>query len=164
MKKRTLLFFIVGVSVAGISKLNAQFRVGGGLVYGTEIENIGINANGEYKFNDQWAVAPGLTYFLPKDIGGLDYTWFEFNANARYYFDATSVEPYVLGGLNFASLSIDYPDFYGYGNTSGTEVGLNLGGGVNFDIGSNVSPYGELRYVIGEADQLVIGGGVRFAF
>ncbi|MTI21424.1 hypothetical protein E1176_10375, partial [Fulvivirga sp. RKSG066] len=96
----------------------------------------------------------------------LDYKWFEFNANGHYYFDVeSSVEPYALGGLNFAFLSIDYYDFFGsegVRNVSETYVGLNLGGGVNFNIDSSIQPYGELRLVLGEADQLVIGGGIRY--
>ena len=137
----------------------AQTRVGGGLVYGTEIENIGINLNGQYFIKENIAIAPGLNYFFPKALGsGFDLNWFEINANGHYYFNTGSIEPYALAGLNFAFLSVKSS----FGDSSNTEVGLNLGGGANFDIGSSIKPFGELRIVIGDADQLVLGGGVRF--
>jgi hypothetical protein len=43
------------------------------------------------------------------------------------------------------------------------EVGINLGVGANFPINSKLTPYAELKYVAASTDQLVIGGGVKFA-
>ena len=43
--------------------------LGGGLAYGGEIKNVGIQSRGDFQFGDYWAVAPHLTYFLPKTVG-----------------------------------------------------------------------------------------------
>lgn len=167
MRKQILALLLVLVASLALSLPSvAQTRIGGGLVYGTEIENPGINAHGEIFLNEQWAIAPGIVYFFPKKIvEDLDFKWFEINANAHYYFEADGVEPYALGGLNIAMVSVDFPNFFTgeVESETSTEVGLNIGGGVNFNTGGNLKPFGELRYVIGDADQLVIGAGIRFA-
>ena len=169
-RKLLPLLVITFIALLSSTYSNAQAKIGGGLVYGSEIETIGININGQYFINDNLAIAPGFNYFFPRNIvADLDYKWFEFNANAHYYFDVSSesVEPYALGGLNFAFLTVDYySGFFGSGDGVETEtetyVGLNLGGGVNFNIDSSIQPFAELRLVLGEADQVVIGGGVRY--
>jgi len=171
MKNKALLVLVILIAGLSFSTQAQTMKVGGGFVYGSEIENVGINVNGQYFLNDQWAIAPGFNYFFPKNFAGdLDYRWFEFNANGHYYFNVSSdaIEPYALGGLNFAFISVDYyTGFSGFGvgeveSETTTEVGLNLGGGINFNIGSNLQPFGELRLVVSEADQIVIGGGVRY--
>ncbi len=163
---RNKILILIGIAIiASCSQSFAQTKLGGGLAYGSEIENVGINVHGEYFFNEQWSGEVGFVYFLPKNIvGDLNLKWFEINTNAHYYFDVDNVEPYAIGGLNIAIVSSDFVNpFTGeQSSVSNTEVGLNIGGGVSFDIGSAVKPFGELRYVLGDADQLVIGGGVRF--
>jgi len=147
-----ILFFAAAINV------QAQTRVGAGLAYGTEIEKMGINVNSQIFVKENIAIAPGIVYFFPKNLGsGFDFNWFDINLNGHYYFALNSVQPYALAGLNFAILSIDS----GFGSANNTEIGLNLGGGVNFLIGGKLIPFGELRIVVGNADQLVFGGGVR---
>ena len=158
MKRKFLTITALLMFVFAFNSM-AQTRVGAGLAYGTEIENLGINANAQFFINDNIAIAPGLVFFFPKDAGfGIDINWFDFNANGHYYFKRGSVEPYVLAGLNFARIKVESGSF----DSSNTEIGLNIGGGANFDIGSSIMPFGELRIVVGDADQLVIAGGVRF--
>ena len=62
-KKVITLILILFSSIS----LKAQISVGGGLVYGTEIENIGISVNGLYEVNETWKAAPTFTYFLEKN-------------------------------------------------------------------------------------------------
>ena len=162
-KKTTLLITVLALTFTfAVQNAIAQTRIGGFLAYGTEIETLGLGAVGEFFVNENIAIAPGLLYFFPKDLGGYDYTWFEINANGEYYFTTSgSAQVYGLAGLNFAFVSVDLPAAFG-GNASSTEVGLNLGVGSNFDIGSSVLPFAELRFVIGNADQLVLSGGVKW--
>ena len=44
-----------------INQANAQFSIGPGVVYGNEINNIGFNANVNYKINEKLAVAPSIS-------------------------------------------------------------------------------------------------------
>lgn len=73
-----------------------------------------------------------FTFFFP-DVEGLDY-W-ELNGNITYAIpvEGSSVAPFFLGGLNVAHVSVDG---VGIGDSSNTELGLNLGGGIKFDAGT----------------------------
>ena len=148
MKKTGLLIlFVIGALTCSFG----QSRVGGGFAYGTEVEEFGLNVNGEFFFKDNLAVSPGFIYFFAED----PFNWWELNANLHIYFaEGSAVSAYGLGGINLATLGFD-------GN-SNTEFGLNLGVGTNFDINSAVTPFTQIRFVIGDADQAVFSFGVRF--
>ncbi len=162
--------FIAGFNFGTATDLKAQasegaMRVGGQLGFGTSIESLGIGARFDYAVTDQILLAPDLMYFFGKSESGIDFDWFDINLNGNYLFDIgnPNIIPYALAGLNFAILSSDYD---GSGSpidvsSSSTEVGLNLGGGADFPLGT-LTAFGELRFVLGDADQLVIAGGVKF--
>lgn len=109
--------------------------------------------------------------FTPEISGAADFAiyfpenfdWWELNANVHYDFLAEDgMKVYGLGGLNYATMSFSV-DFGEFGSASGSnsEVGLNLGGGAEFDVDfANV--YTELKYVLGNADQLALSAGLRF--
>lgn len=136
---------------------SAQLLVGGGVGYSLEAEEIGINVRGVYGFNDAWRGQAGFTYYLVGEALNLS----ELNLNANYVF---SGEPggtlfYGLAGLNFFRAAIDLGSL---GKASSTETGLNLGGGANFAISDRTAIYGEVKYIIGDADGLVLKAGVLF--
>ena len=171
IEKGIILIFILALTATS-QKLQAQAAIGGGLAYGTEIESAGININGTYKINENIALAPGLIYYFPKAYFA-DYKlkWLEVDLNGHYYFNTSgNVKPYALAGLNFSFITFPTYNFSGFfGGTSDvenettTKVGLNLGGGVEFDLDAPVKPFGQLSYsVIDTFDQLVIVAGVRF--
>lgn len=148
---------------------NAQenTRIGAMLAYGTEIENIGIGANAEFPIMENLTLAPSFTYFLPKDESSIvKTTFFELNANANYYFlqdDSFSI--YGLAGLNYTNVKVKVEDFgLGFGDASVSEgkIGLNIGGGVNFNLDKNWTPFTELKYVVSNFDQLVLVAGIKF--
>lgn len=178
MKKLILSICLLALTFL-TQKTNAQTTVGGGIAYGTEIENMGINLTGQYFIKDNLAIAGSFTYYFPKDFGndlginGEDYKikWYEINANVNYYFDIPgNIKPYGLGGLNFSIVSIptfDFGGFFGGGgngvkNVSTSKIGLNIGGGADFDLGKNFTPFAQLKYVLSDFDQLQILAGVRF--
>lgn len=146
-----MLFFTNSNALA-----QSDFKAGGGLVYGTEIEAIGIQGSGVYSFTETLRGAADLTIFFPDDTPqGLDRSFWTINANVHYLFmaeEATTV--YGLGGLNYATSET--------GSFSNSEAGLNLGGGAEFGVGFG-DIYVEAKYVVSDFDQLVLGGGVRFA-
>ena len=41
-------------------------------------------------------------------------------------------------------------------------MGIYIGAWANFDIDERVTPFAELKYILGGFDQLVLGVGVRF--
>lgn len=140
-----------------------QWRLGGGLVFGTEIESLGLQFRGDYAITDQFLIAPDIVYFFPDSDFGIDFNWFDINLNANYLFEVSNpdVVPYALAGVNIAIVSFDLNEIMipGLTDDTETEVGFNIGGGVDFLVGF-VTVFGEMRYALGN-DQLVIGGGAK---
>jgi outer membrane protein X len=131
-----------------------------------EIENIGIGANAEFPIMENLTISPAFIYYLPKDESGIKITWFEFNANANYYFLVEdSIDAYGIAGLNYSSVKVSYDNNSVFGqdlSASDGRLGLNLGGGANFNLDGNLTPFAELKYVIIDGGQLVIAAGVKF--
>ncbi|MGB3465432.1 MAG: hypothetical protein WBA74_09180 [Cyclobacteriaceae bacterium] len=160
MKKITILVLML---IAG-STCYAQKYVGGGIAFGSEIESVGLFVNGEYFVTDQISVAPSLIYFAPRDFGSVKIRQSEFNINGNYHFDTdTGLDFYALAGLNFAFISTPIVNpFTGVETrSSNTEVGLNIGGGFNYQWKDNLLPFVEIKYSLSDYDQLVLMGGVK---
>lgn len=159
MKKILLsAVLILGLIALGNNTAEAQdgqFKLGGGLLFGSEVESVGLQVNGVYRFTEEWAGEADLGIYFPGDDTGLDSFW-EINANAQYLF---AIEEdyhfYGLGGLNVSTAD------YSVINESNSELGINLGAGGEYHL-ENLSIFGELKYVISDFDQVVIGAGVRF--
>ena len=62
MKKGILLIVLVVSALCSYG----QARVGGGLSYGTEIEEMGLNLTGEFFLKDIVALTPEINYFFTK--------------------------------------------------------------------------------------------------
>lgn len=141
-----------------------ETRIGGFLAYGTEIENLGIGVNAEFPIIENLTISPSFIYYFPKEEFGVKLNWFEVNANANYYFVTNdNLGFYGLAGLNYSSIKVSYDDsFFGSGSASDGRIGLNLGAGANFELGGSIVPFAEVKYVIIDGGQLVIGAGVRF--
>jgi hypothetical protein len=147
------LFFIYS------STLQAQdFKLGGGLVYGTEVESIGIEVGAVAGLTGDFRGAADFKYFFPDSPSGVDNTLWELNANVHYaLFSQANAKVYGLAGLNYISQEVS-----GGGITvSDSEAGLNLGGGAEFGLGF-ASLYAELKYAISDWDQLDLSAGLRF--
>ncbi len=173
LTKKSLLLTVALGLIFMTSKVQGQAAVGGGLAFGTEIESVGINLNGTYMITEEIALAPSLIYWIPKAyLADFKLKWFEVDLNGHYYFDiGGNIKPYALAGLNFSFITFPVADWTGgwFGgsfetkNKTTTKVGLNLGGGVEFDIDAPIKPFGQLNYtIIDSFDQLVIMAGVRF--
>ncbi len=118
----------------------------GGRILGN-IEDINLEAVGSFDI------------YFPDDEGQADLDYWEINGNLFYHIhlrNTTSVLPYLGGGLNIARIESGADDR--------TEVGLNLGGGIRFPTGSNITPFVEAKGVIsdGPAEQFVATFGVLF--
>lgn len=153
MKKLGMALAFIVCMMAAVDS-SAQ-KIGVMLGYGTEVEELGIGINGEFNINDKVSISPSFVYWFPED----PISWWEFNANVNYYFTkAGAADFYGLAGINLFSAKVDYNGE----NDSNSEVGLNLGAGANFNIGKNWEPFTELKFVIGDFDQLGIFFGAKF--
>ena len=170
MKKFFMIMLFALPFIFDSEESNAQTTVGGGIAYGTDIESVGIHADGQFFINERMTIAPSILYYFPREIvEGFNFKWFEINGNINYYFITDEkVNVYGLTGLNVSIVSVPvftFSSIFGNGdtnNSSTTKIGLNIGVGADFDIGSNIIPFGQLRYNISSFNQLAIEAGVRF--
>jgi opacity protein-like surface antigen len=116
---------------------------------------------------------------------GFDWSWsiFQIMAQAAYYFGDTSQQfrPYAGAGLGlqFNSYKVDYdidPFIFkgnpgspmavqGYSDTvTGTDLGIRFFGGVEYDVGDNLTVFGEGGYNLGGVDYATVRGGIQFKF
>lgn len=158
MKKLILVTGLVVLVAAFATPAYAQIstRVGPMISFTSgDVDETGIGVVGEFGVGQKFSIAPQFLLYFPGD----DFSFFELNINGNYYFFNQDVfELYGLGGLNFARWSYDGPA----GDDSGSELGLNLGIGSNFQFGKNFVPFAEFRFTIGEFDQFALGLGVKF--
>ena len=157
MKKTIVatLFFIGFLSYSQSSI--GQVQLGGGLVFGFDIGTVGINLRGDIPVTEEIDVVPGFIYYFESNIN-----IFEFNADGHYNFEAGDVvQPYALAGLNISHFEYDDDVFGGLIDIDGTDVGLNLGGGVNFEL-SSLSAFAEGRLLLGGFEDFSITAGLLF--
>ena len=154
MKKLIVLFrrmfFIMGNAFAqkGIQAAGVH------LSYGTEIETIGIGVKYQYNITDNIRFEPSLNYSFENDFGT---DQFDINANLHYLFPMASyVRVYPLAGLTFAR----------YDNVeTHTRLGVNAGGGAEFDMSNNLILNLELKYqFVSDADQAFFNVGIAYIF
>lgn len=100
-----------------------------------------------------------FAWFFPES-DAIDY--FELNGGLLYDFilDESTVTPFALAGLNVASWSVD-DTFVGGQGLDGTELGLNLGGGLKFNAGT-LRPMVGVRLEVEGGDGFVIFGTIPF--
>ncbi len=164
--RKLLIAACLALFVLTPGALQAQIGVGGQLSYGDDV-NAGIGVRGTFGLTTRipLQIIGSFDYFFPGDIGGSDITYWELNGNLVYLFSIPTlptVTPYAGAGLNLAYVSSQV-DIFGLAPTtfSSTELGLNLLGGAQFNLGP-VTPFGELRIELGGGEQFVITGGALF--
>jgi hypothetical protein len=160
--KKLITFGCLILGILFFSNTNAlaqsDFKVGGGLAYGLEIEAIGVQVGGVYGFTEELRGAADVSIFFPDSPSGTDNSFWEINANVHYLFlneEGTTV--YGLGGLNYATQKVSGGGF----SFSNSEAGLNLGGGAEFGL-DFADLYIEAKYAISNYDQLALAAGLRF--
>lgn len=174
---RGTLFALLSAVCASVLLLPASASaqrsvIGGGVVY-TDLEpfDAGLQVNGYLALPAvrRLSVGGDATYYLPpswsEQLGGTimesDGNLLAFNANVRYHLVAAApLHIYALSGLNIARWNVS-ASAAGTGEAgSATELGLNLGGGIELGIGFG-RLYGEAKLVTGELDRLVAAVGIR---
>jgi outer membrane protein X len=146
---------------------------------------IGVKFN--YGITDQIRLSPSINYLLPKyDVSG----W-EINADVHYLFAvAPKIKVYPLAGLTFVGRSLkgedgndddEYEEWQAhlrgdddYGNddngkrrnaATGTRFGINLGGGIGYELTDKVAVGLELKYsVVSDIDQFVPTVNLTYKF
>lgn len=150
-----LFGLLLAFNTSSFAQETSDIKIGGGLVYGTEVEAIGIQAGAKYDITSEISGAADFSIYFPDN-----YDWWEFNVNGHYHFlSEEGKNVYGLAGLNYSKLSVDLGQF---GKATDSEIGLNLGGGAEFGL-DFADLYTEIKYVVSDADQLVLTAGLRFS-
>ena len=162
MKKFLLLVCAAVISMSA-SAQEGQKAVGFSLLYGSEIDNVGLGVKGQYNLTDNLRGEAAFDYYLKKD----GWSMWDINANMHYLFNVgRKITVYPLAGLGFVNVSFEAGDKdYVAVKSSKGRLGVNLGGGVDFALTKNISLNGELKYqFIDNFNQVVLGTGLNFKF
>lgn len=131
----------------------AQVSLGVGLSYGAEIEKMGLEGRFYYDLNKKpkMRIAAGLGYYFVED----PVSFYTIDGNFHYGIaDFSSGFAYAIGGLQIAVAGVE-------GFDSDSDLGLNLGVGAEFKVAFGGIPV-EVKYVVGNADQVMLSSGLRF--
>ncbi len=156
--KYTQIYLLAAIAFLTVN-MNAQSgSIGGGLSYGSEIEEPGINLRASGALSSGIMFGADFNYFFPGDDGSFDVDVYGVNGNLSFLIHAGEVVYlYPLVGINYTSVRTE---FVGFTETR-SEVGANVGGGFGFNFGA-ISPFLEYKYVISNYDQNVLTVGVLF--
>lgn len=150
---------MLGMGMAQAQVQQGQTAVGANLVYGSEIESLGLGARFQYGIIDHLRAEVGFNgFFAHKHT-----TWWDVNLNAHYLLGLWNQQLYFypLVGLNYTMTKVKID------NVSDEEnhVGLNVGAGVEYELTDHFGVNLEYRHtIIRKVDQGVIGLGVNYKF
>jgi outer membrane protein X len=164
MKKIIILLHVMMFTFFGSIQAQDIKRVGGQFLYGSKLNTVGIGAVGEISIAPKMIISPSFSYFFPKGEEFVKTSTWEGNANLNYLFiNDDKLEFYGIGGINITAMSVqlDIPGLSSISSAT-SRFGLNVGAGVNLNIGMKFLPFAEIKYIIGESDRLVMGAGVKF--
>lgn len=122
MKRVTLLFLSLFFTIASWSNLRAQnsneISFGGGVTYGVDFEEVGLQAVGTYSLSNKIRVGVDFIYWLTQNEtafgSSFSSTLFEINGNLHYlFYNSNDFVIYAIGtlGIHYASVSVDIPGF-----------------------------------------------------
>lgn len=158
--KIAMIALVLGIAA---QSAQAQFSLGAGLGYATEIKSLGISAHAGYQFDDNWAATASYTYLLEKE----HVTWslLDFNANYSFYEVGSVGSLYGLAGLNILMWNMDDYELLGQKikGANESEFGFNLGAGFKIDLSESLSLSPELTYTFSDSNYFRIGAKIMFA-
>ena len=161
--KKILTFvcaMMLGLGFANAQVHQGETAVGANLVYGSEIENLGVGARFQYGVLDQLRTEVGFNYFFEHNHT----TWWDVNVNAHYLLGLWNQQLYFypLAGLNYTMVNVKVP---GVGSDEENHVGLNVGAGLEYELNEHFGVNLEYRHtIVRKVDQGVIGFGLNYKF
>jgi len=137
-----------------------QLSVGGGGAYDTAFERGGLNVQGMYEINKRLRPSFNMVYYISP--AGFISTSLSFNTNLHFLIlNKERLNVYGLGGLNITRFRIKDS----FQKIIETTSGLNVGGGIDFNVSRNLSGIGEVKYDFEDvANRWIISAGVMYRF
>lgn len=156
-----MMLLCMSVAHAQTQFEKGQTAVGINLVYGTEIESLGLGARFQYGIIDQLRAEVGFNGFFEHNHT----SWWDVNLNAHYLLGLWNNQLffYPLAGLNYTMTKVKYP---GEGSDEENHIGLNLGAGLEYELNDHFGTNLEFRHTIVRKglDQAIIGIGLNYKF
>ncbi len=164
---------------AGAKAQNGDILAGGGLVYATDIDQLGICLSGVYQVTPEWEGAADFVLFASDKGSDPHMEWKHkmraLNLNAHYvFYTEDQITAYGIGGLSmlFWKYKREYASYTYQGQwhkprtekTHGSDVGLNLGAGGRYQISNQLYGVAELKLVIIDGSYFQIGAGLQYRF
>ncbi|MDY6411363.1 MAG: porin family protein [Bacteroidales bacterium] len=156
MKKMLVIALVAVVGCASAWAQKGQMAAGVNLLYGSEVNSVGLGAKFQYGILERLRGEASFNYYFPNN----GFRMWDINANAHYVFPiAEKFKAYPLAGLTVVNKS--YSDI----DDSITRFGLNLGGGCEYDVTPNITVNFEFKYsIVSTIDQAVLGLGAVYKF
>jgi len=151
---------MLGLGVAQAQVGKGETAVGANLVYGSEIESLGLGARFQYGILDNIRAEVGFNGFFEHDHRG----WWEVNLNGHYLVGLWQQRLFVypIGGINYTMMS-----YKGELKDLGEEnhIGLNVGAGFEYELDDHLGAFVEYRHtIVRKVDQGVFGVGLNYKF
>lgn len=145
--------------------LEGDASIGGGIIYGSEIEKLGLQLMYYYFMTTSIALGGDVSFFFPEKTefvgSSFTQTLITLNVMAHYVlYTSVIMRAYALAGLNYALFRFKSEGTGFDGSDTSSELGLNLGGGIEYALASGFL-FLELKYILSEFDQLVLAIGYR---
>ncbi len=166
MRKSLVIAAAVALLLAAqVERAEAQVRFGPQVAL-FDFDDLGVGVRVDVGLSDAFGIEDGFFQGLFAS-GNVNYLFTDgvdtallINANANVPFSVeAAVTPYAGAGFNHWRYTWDNP--FGPGSTTFSASGLNILGGLFFDLGG-IPAFGELQYSTTGAGFLTLSGGILF--
>ena len=167
MKNIKKIAFVIAL-IGGITTMNAQLSIGGGIGYNEKISGPGLVVKAEYGIVKDISISPSLSYFTGSKLYGYKRNLFAVDVNGHYKIEIITdkLHAYPLVGLNYSSYATGgyYSHYFNDGKIKSNSLGLNIGGGGRWKFTDKLSAFAELKYVASNYGQVVLAAGILYEF
>jgi len=150
---------MLGMGLAQAQVQQGETAVGANLVYGSEIESLGLGARFQYGILDHLRAEVGFNGFFQHNHT----SWWDVNLNAHYLLGLWNQQLYFypLVGVNYTMTKVKVEGVSDEEN----HIGLNVGAGVEYELNEHFGVNLEYRHtIVRKVDQGIIGLGVNYKF
>ena len=150
---------MLGMGIGQAQVHQGETAAGINLVYGSEIESLGIGARFQYGILDQLRAEIGFNGFFAHNHTSC----FDVNLNAHYLVGLWNDQLFIypLAGVNYTMMKFKENGISDEEN----HVGLNLGAGIEYELNEHFGVNFEYRHtIVRKVDQGVFGLGLNYKF
>lgn len=170
MKKLSILTISILISSISFGQgfETNKLRLGAGLFFASDINNVGLTLNSAYEINYDWEAAVAFTHFFEKDY----VTWNILDLDAHYIFytDEGKFNAYGIAGLSISFVKVTIPEMNVGGiiipESTGKDssAGFNIGAGINYGLSDKLNLAPEFRITLADGSYVRIGATVQYLF